>query len=237
MTVNEYISDGELFHFVGRSLPSDEEKYLLLTRNILQTKSLRHPPFGDDDSIYGYTVVLNEDKWTGSLEQETQGLEPSQPIFKNIICFADIPYRLLANHMSKYSKFGLSFNKKYLAERGARPVLYYPVWQTEPYLSIHGTPALGILSQLLKRFCEGEFKDDNDLQRDIMMKFFAYIKPFDVDKSLTDPENYYTEREWRLLGYLKFGLHDIQRVILPEVYHSRLLDEFPELRNKLTSPE
>lgn len=41
-----------------------------------------------------------------------------------VVCFCDIPVSDLGIHMGKYSRFGLSFLKPFLIEKGANPVLY-----------------------------------------------------------------------------------------------------------------
>jgi hypothetical protein len=41
-----------------------------------------------------------------------------------VVCFCDIPLDVLEIHVSKFSRFGLSFKKEFLLQRGANPVSY-----------------------------------------------------------------------------------------------------------------
>jgi hypothetical protein len=103
-----YVSK-ELSHFVGRGLPEEDQYQLLL--HILQTCWLTYPPHDPT-------------------KPRMPKLDLSQPISNDkiidyqVVCFCDIPYTDLAIHVSKYSKFGLAFNKSFLIERGATPVNY-----------------------------------------------------------------------------------------------------------------
>jgi hypothetical protein len=49
-----------------------------------------------------------------------------------------------------------------------------------------------------------------------------------------DPENYYFEREWRILGNLWFEITDINRVIIPESYAKKFIKDIPEYSGQLT---
>ena len=42
------------------------------------------------------------------------------------------------------------------------------------------------------------------------------------------PDNYYLEREWRLVGNLRFGLGDLRTIVVPRSYAERLATDFPE---------
>lgn len=42
------------------------------------------------------------------------------------VCFCDIPNESLGIHTNKYSKFGMGFEKEFIAEQGAHPVMYVP---------------------------------------------------------------------------------------------------------------
>ncbi|WP_300063601.1 abortive infection system antitoxin AbiGi family protein [uncultured Roseobacter sp.] len=225
-----------LFHFVGRTEKSDRAKFELLLK-ILTDQQLRHTPFEKDGSRYGYSSVLDCDgEWKGSILTEKQGPDGNKPLFDNIVCFADIPLESLMLHMSKYSQFGLSFEKGFLSERGVRPVMYFPHWKSIPGLSIHGRDAAQRLDTLLKQLFENESDGDKQLRRTVLLDLMAFIKPFDVSKSEDDIDNYYMEREWRSVGYVSFSLTNVQQVLVPSPYQSELLQRFPALSDRIVDP-
>ncbi len=47
----------------------------------------------------------------------------------------------------------------------------------------------------------------------LMFQIFCYFKFFDHDLPDDHDENYYFEREWKIVGNLKFTLNDIKRII------------------------
>jgi Putative abortive phage resistance protein AbiGi, antitoxin len=54
----------------------------------------------------------------------TPDVDDTEAAYSRVICFCDIPVTDLAIHMTKYSRFGLSFLKPFLVRKGANPVLY-----------------------------------------------------------------------------------------------------------------
>lgn len=57
---------------------------------------------------------------------------------------------------------------------------------------------------------------------------FLYNKYYDHTLSENDPENYYYEREWRVLRTVFFTMNDIVTVYLPSAYVKRFVNDFPE---------
>jgi hypothetical protein len=96
-TIQRYISK-ELIHFIGRGL-SEEEQYLLLV-DIITSGWLTHPPH-----MLDVTPHL----------EVTRGRISLNEMYKpTVVCFCDIPVTDIHIHMSKYSRFGLSFLKQFL---------------------------------------------------------------------------------------------------------------------------
>lgn len=107
-----YISD-LLCHFVGRSCATDDERFELLVKIIKEQQlraNLKEP---------NSPSLQTSSRYSGNRLGE---------IFEkcDCVCFCDIPDEMLDIHTSKYSKFGIGFNKTFLAQEGARPVLYVP---------------------------------------------------------------------------------------------------------------
>ena len=63
----------------------------------------------------------------------TPDVDVTEAVYSRVVCFCDIPVTDLAIHMTKYSRFGLSFLKPFLISKGANPVLY--VANNSPALS------------------------------------------------------------------------------------------------------
>jgi hypothetical protein len=72
------------------------------------------------------------------------------------------------------------------------------------------------------------------VQRFLDWYVFSFIKFFDDSKQDDDPDNYYMEREWRMLGGLHFSLDDVYRVALPRDYASKLRKDVPAYAAQVT---
>ena len=107
-----YTSD-LLCHFVGRSLKTDNERFDLLVK-IIREKQLK-------------VNLNNPDHPSASTDSQYKG-ENYGEVFRSAdcVCFCDIPDDMLEIHTSKYSKFGMGFEKLFLSKQGARPVMYVP---------------------------------------------------------------------------------------------------------------
>jgi hypothetical protein len=130
-----YTSD-ELTHFLGRSLPSDDERFELLCRVIdggvlldpshinrrdgIFMAGLRDNETGEIADAVEYSSVPNVRHDMGSRVSDNRLIQ------FEIVCFCDIPLNELGVHCSKYGRFGLSFSKLFLVKQGASPVMYVP---------------------------------------------------------------------------------------------------------------
>ena len=56
---------------------------------------------------------------------------------------------------------------------------------------------------------------------------FSNIKFFNHAASDADSENYYMEREWRVLGNVRFAIDDVQTVFLPSEFAADLRNDVP----------
>jgi hypothetical protein len=242
VSLQRYVSK-ELTHFVGRKLP-EEGQYQLLVK-ILTTGQLMHPPFNPNSS--GNLVVYT-----------SESICDNKMYNPEVICFCDIPLLDLNLHMRKYSNFGLSFLKQYLIEKGANPVFYIAKD------SLVGDPFMGYTSRgqhfdlmikeyysllglkgLMDRLITAQSKTPGvspDIHRLTELRYFldfqifSYLKCFDASRSDEDPDNYYMEREWRVIGHVFFKLKDVQRVILPKSYAERFQKDVPGYIGEKTFP-
>ncbi len=63
---------------------------------------------------------------------------------------------------------------------------------------------------------------------DAMMRdVLSYIKPFGIDLSFEDPDNYYMEREWRMNLPLNFLIDDLSRIFVAKGFVDRVRADFP----------
>lgn len=102
-----------LCHFVGRSKKTDEERFDLLTTIINGGKLIAN--INRPDKPESLFIGGSSCDHVGEVYKEC-----------DCVCFCDIPNELLAIHTRKYSKFGIGFDKIFIAEQGAHPVMYVP---------------------------------------------------------------------------------------------------------------
>lgn len=188
------------------------------------------PCLDDTDVI---VVVINPN---GVFNRETMIKAPS-------VCFCDIPVNDLGIHIKKYSRFGLSFLKSFLVPKRTNPVFYVATDSDtisqgrivsrgncfNDMLRVYDRLAVQIRSELKKELETSRYKALVE-EFNIFDKFFgnqllAFLKPFENGKSESDKENYYMEREWRILGRVGFELNDVHRIIVPKAYAVRLRND------------
>ena len=252
-----YISD-ELTHFIGKNIDSDKDQYNLLV-DILNSGWLTHAPHEQTEKDSGGLTLSRHSQLSENLMYSPE-----------IICFCDIPIEDLGLHISKYSRFGIGFNKSFLIEKGVNPVFYISKDSKIKYWPDADKP-----NDILKLY-RSEFYDDmidnyHGFVKDIMIYFkdlfyhssdvigskaeqnkirkfqdqvmkleyfldfhiFSYLKFFDNSKSEGDHDNYYMEREWRMIGNLQFNISNVRRVFLPESYAEMFRKDVPAYYGQL----
>jgi hypothetical protein len=119
------------------------------------------------------------------------------------VCFSEVPLGLVNRIAERRSLYGIAFRKKFIVNQGA-----LPVWYLE-----HLSSAQAALDELQARArANGAFDDP-----------VWKITPF-VDYQISKPFQNYRfdwEREWRLLGDLKFSKKDVAFLFLDETNHKR----------------
>jgi len=224
--LQRYVSN-ELTHFVGRNERTDDERYKLLV-GILKSGLLLSPKYSPTRPT-GYSRLDTD---------VTNPLSSNEVYYGNYICFCDIPVADLEIHIRKYSGFGISFSKGFLTQQGASPIFYIaqnsrstplnPQTRAEEFDEAFGFfRKLFVVQAIPIVIWEGFFHF-------IEWEVFSRFKFFDHTKGDNHPENYYMEREWRVVGHVRFGLSDIRRIIMPEEYARRFREAVPDYFGQIT---
>lgn len=233
--LQRYVSP-DLTHFVGRGLRAQWKQYALLKKILLEKKLRARSP--ERPGRAAYTLEIRPDA----------RLSENGAFRGSYVCFCDIPLSDLDVHMQKYSCFGLAFTKDFLLELGAAPVMYVPGRGRPALLPFHPY-ARGIVSsnnvafdefwrryQRLRKRMEsapkgvteevrGLYKDVTDFLNIHILSHLKFFDPYLYDD---DTQNYYMEREWRVMREVKFQHRNIRRVIVPEPFAARLRHDFPK---------
>ena len=242
-----FISD-ELFHFVGRSHPHDHEANYETLKLILTRGCISHPPHADDWGTTGYRLDLSK------------RLHAEELLVPTVTCFCDIPFASLSLHLQKYGFFGVALSRHLFVRHGARPVMYVPT-RSDDFWSARGggTDVLasleatfrGLRSQLAPpirnngRSLSVPVKEPSTpeaaiehLERTLALEVLAYVKPFDSTLQVSDPNYYYSEREWRKFGNMRFQQGDVTRVVVHPQFVERLKAYLPAYSQRIcASPE
>lgn len=260
--MQNYISS-ELCHFVGRSKKSDEERMDLLKLIINSGRLIADINNPDNPEIVSHNQYFATR--LGEIYEKN-----------DVVCFCDIPRSDLNIHTKKYSKFGISFSKTFIASHGGRPVTYVPnnfnideraetINPKEPAkyftsVSNHNhnigsimmlfnqvfnfsellnklktvipTGAINIFdNNVVKKIENGESHQILYSQQTAITTMLAFIKLFDCELDSDHIDNYYMEREWRILDNLSFDLDDIKCIFLPnESFKRSFLEDFPNYK-------
>ncbi|MTI49903.1 abortive infection system antitoxin AbiGi family protein [Sporosalibacterium faouarense] len=222
-----YVSN-ELTHFVGRGLGESQQFNLLV--KILNSGVLKKKEWPDN-------IISSQDM------DMSKKISDNELYIVYMVCFCDIPISEMNIHMKKYSPFGISFKKKFIAGKGATPVHYIDKNSTMPRES--WMDMFDNYSKKINKFFNDEYmrkgRKPEELKEIMNMRFFidqyimSYLKFFDSSKEDDDENNYYMEREWRSLIKVEFELDDIYRIILPVKYLSEFMSEFPNYKGHITT--
>lgn len=72
-----------------------------------------------------------------------------------------------------------------------------------------------------------------ELESFISFHIFSYIKFYDHSCEEDHDDNYYLEREWRVIGNVKFDLNDIKTVFMPKKYSQRFRADCPSYESQV----
>lgn len=256
-----YISN-ELTHFVGARLPEQEDQYSLLL-TILRSGLLKVPGKSDyvESSDASGPVVTRTS--TTSVAHGKK-LSSNDKYRASIVCFADIPIDDLHLHITKYSKFGLAFTRRFLLGKGANPVFYIaqqsstdvrnPLandpdnyrdlvelakksrntghWENFTRADLFDIAEVPLADVVNRVFADPPpppplFSANSVIRQFVSTHLFQFMKFFDAELSDDDPSNFYMEREWRVVGPVKFAIADVERVLIPRAFARRLREDIP----------
>jgi len=227
-----YISN-ELTHLVGGKLTSYKAQYKILIK-ILKEGYITYPPHEEKNRSIRLLFTHYKADFT-----------KNELYVPSMVCFCDIPVCDLSIHIKKYSPFGLAFDKKFIASKGGGPVYYVPKTAAPAWpVGQDSVEDRGhVFDQKIKECyrllddlacAKNEWSDRaGSVQRFLGGSIFAYTKCFDHTLMDKHDDNYYFEREWRVLGNLKFSIKDVKRIIIPENYAVKFRKDFPDYCGQL----
>jgi hypothetical protein len=74
----------------------------------------------------------------------------------------------------------------------------------------------------------------HDVRKFIDALLLCFVKFFESSSADDDPTNFYMEREWRMLGALKFDLADVRRIIIPGTFAVRFREDLPQYAGQVS---
>jgi hypothetical protein len=247
MTNEQNYVSTELTHFVGGKISGGSVSQTREKQYELLLKILREGWITCKQRATNFASCI--------LVDPSANLSSNRMVRLDAVCFCDIPLQAgLAIHMEKYSPFGLAFAKSFVVEQGANPVFYIAnnsmvrLWSfgKDKATTHFETRAENFdkhfsefydCTQKVKGFLWKNTKETSEAKslltrlenvERFMSSLFGYFKCFDASKAEDEKENFYMEREWRLIGSLKFKISDVQRIILPKAFLSRFRVDFAE---------
>ena len=235
----EHFAD-ELFHLVGRGHSNDDEHNFATLISLLRDRCISYERGMKN---WGQTSVTVDPK---------KSLLHNELVVPNMVCFCDILPTHLADHVSKYGRFGVSIAKSYAIRYGVRPVMYIPFTHHDrgsPYgtellreieaafngLRAHldpvsaGRSSTRVFGQPPKSKEEAIEAFGGVLSRDLV----GFVKAFDSELPDNHLDYFYAEKEWRRLGNLMFKPEHVKHVAVAPGFEQPLLAECPEYAEKL----
>jgi len=250
MDSQRYISI-ELTHFVGRSLLTDEARYRLLVK-ILKEGKLKAPGYNQltislkksvsQNEMFKLAVVCFCDIPVADLGNHIGkygafGLSFLKPFL--IMKGANPVFYIAAN--SIVNKAGGDFAYWWTDESAVEPPIRTGTAgagtiKRSEYFDKMLQEYEALFRTFMRQESQRDFEKVRHLQRFLSFYVFSYLEPF--DDSLTDdhPDNFYMEREWRILGHVDFSMSDVHRVILPQSFSGRFRRDLSEYVGQISFP-
>lgn len=251
-----YVST-ELTHFVGRG-KAPEDQYALLV-HILRGGWLTHPPHNPNHSgnlfvkrdasisnneMYSPQIVCFcdipiEDLHIHTTKYSSFGLSLSKDLVARQggapVLYLPLDTRIEASR-------GLSTEQIVTAlSENRREDLYgeTPLGELFDRMVPEYQDLMELFRQLIKQnrqkpgFAEARNRL-MDLHHFLDFRLLSYVKFFDHTLPDDHPNNFYMEREWRVVGNVQFSVPEVVRVLIPSQYGPRLRQDIPEFTGQVT---
>jgi hypothetical protein len=252
MPSQRYVSK-ELTHFVGRGMSDEAAQYVLLIR-ILSGGWLSHAPHDPDivgnigvnkgatlssNELYAPQVICFCDIPLDDLEIHTKKYSQFGIAFSKawLVTRGATPVFYVARDalVSNVFMAGLedapelpedfpAYLERIRASRKGIGLLFD---ETNERAERIMQPLGQIIARLPRPEGRRELSDLGSVFQFLSFVVFGNLKFFDCNLDDSDNENYYMEREWRVLGHLKFALDDVVRILLPKDFGPRLRKDLP----------
>jgi len=128
---------------------------------------------------------------------------------QKVVCFSEVPLHLIQRISERRSRYGIGFTKEFITNKGGAPV-----W----YLEENSRQA-NCLGRILR--------DVNNNRQDELSDIWELTPFIDIagDHS-SGSYRFEWEREWRILGNLRFEESEVSFLIIPEEDHWKARDFF-----------
>jgi len=205
-----------------------------------------------NDELFQQLIgIINEGRFISYKEIESFGNDIllNKVVLKERypVCFYDTKLgdrKNLDYHMSKYSKFGIGIERKYVLEEGGNPVLYC----YDSNDGRGGTEFYSIFKCLNCYFNSNNSGDNFTNAKNKYEELLKFVKSF----NFTDKDVYY-ENEWRFIAkdeingkpsgdfvvkkMIKDSRTAILVLIIPKEYKLKLTEEIQKIFNKIKKPK
>ncbi len=251
-----YVSN-ELSHLVGQKLQAPDARYQLLV-SILNSGRLMHRPFKPSTS--GNLTVNTSAKVSENEMYSPQvvcfGDIPVQDMYLHASKYSSFGLAFPKAFVVGKGGAPVFYLPKGAPMRARKRLAHEELvatlesgGSTDEYVSLGELfdrilPDLHDLMEKLRNYMKeahkpraGTHPDRNrlhDLRQFLDFHVFSYVKFFDDKLAEDDPENFYMEREWRVVGNVRFAMGDVARVFIPRAYGERLRQDVPGFYGQVT---
>lgn len=253
--VQRYVSE-ELAHFVGRGKALDDQYSLLV--QILRSGWLTHPPHNPNISgnlsintaaklstneMYSPEVVCFCDIPIEDLHIHTSKYSRfGLCLHKDFVTRqGGTPVLYLPRNARVRASRDLSHDQLIAAlSKGGVKEMYEEIPLGElfdrkvpEYHALMGLFRRLIMDTMQTSGVPDEHRRLNELLQFLDFRLLSYIKFFYHSLPDDDPDNFYMEREWRVVGNVCFGLDDVRRIFIPPDYARRLRADLPDFSGQV----